>query len=230
LYFTPDDWSVMGTLHIEIPNLDPSPTFHVLRICLASASSAFFSSSCSDIKPQLSRISNNHNSNPHNQVFHPPHTVAMPRQSRPTRSAAPSRPTVAPRAPAPQQQRPATTMAAPPQQHAAPPAAAAAPSAGPGLFGQMASTAAGVAVGSSIGHAIGGFFGGGSSAPAEASPQAVQAQAAPQQSSYSGNNNCQGATQNFTQCMDEHNGNMQVCNWYLEQLKACQAAAAQYTQ
>jgi hypothetical protein len=120
-------------------------------------------------------------------------------------------------------------MAAP-QQHAAPPAPAAAPSQGPGLFGQMASTAAGVAVGSSIGHAIGGFFGGGSSAPAEASPQAVQSQAAPAQQSSWGNNNCAGATQNFTQCMDEHNGNMQVCNWYLEQLKACQAAASNYTQ
>jgi hypothetical protein len=30
--------------------------------------------------------------------------------------------------------------------------------------------------------------------------------------------------------MDEHNGNMQICNWYLEQLKACQAAASNYTQ
>ena len=30
----------------------------------------------------------------------------------------------------------------------------------PGLFGQMASTAAGVAVGSSIGHMVGGWFGG----------------------------------------------------------------------
>lgn len=82
----------------------------------------------------------------------------------------------------------------------------------------------GVAVGSSIGHAIGGFFGGGSSAPAE---QSVQA--APTQQSNEFNNNCAGATQNFTKCMDDHSGNMQICGWYLDQLKACQAAATQYT-
>jgi hypothetical protein len=82
----------------------------------------------------------------------------------------------------------------------------------------------GVAVGSSIGHAIGGFFGGGSSAP-EASPQApVQAQSTQQQQG----NNCQAATLSFTKCMDEHDGNMSICNWYLDQLKACQAAASQY--
>ncbi|KAF3353126.1 Sorbitol dehydrogenase [Verticillium dahliae VDG1] len=28
--------------------------------------------------------------------------------------------------------------------------------------------------------------------------------------------------------MDEQSGNMQICNWYLEQLKACQAAASNY--
>jgi hypothetical protein len=82
----------------------------------------------------------------------------------------------------------------------------------------------GVAVGSSVGHAIGGFFGGGSSEPA---PQQVQSQAPAQQDQY-GNNNCAGATQAFTKCMDDHQGNMQVCNWYLEQLKACQAAASPY--
>jgi hypothetical protein len=41
-------------------------------------------------------------------------------------------------------------------------------------------------------------------------------------------NNCAGATQQFTKCMDEQGGNMQICGWYLEQLKACQAAASQY--
>ena len=68
----------------------------------------------------------------------------MPRQGRSGGgSRAPSRPTVAPQRPAPQQQRPATTAAHPPantHQTAAPPAAQ--QSAGPGLFGQMASTAA----------------------------------------------------------------------------------------
>ncbi|KAJ4865151.1 hypothetical protein THAR02_10926 [Trichoderma harzianum] len=143
----------------------------------------------------------------------------MPRQRSVGR--APSRPTAS--APAPQQHRPATTMAAPPQQHA--PQAMMPPqqvSQGPGLFGQMASTAAGVAIGSSVGHAIGGLFSGGSSEPAAP----VQAQAAPQQNQQY--NNCAGAAQNFTKCLDENGGNMQICNWYLEQLKACQAAASQY--
>ncbi|KAK1758534.1 hypothetical protein QBC47DRAFT_374995 [Echria macrotheca] len=160
----------------------------------------------------------------------------MPRQ----RSGA--RPTPAPRRPAPaptqqQQTRPATTYAAPPAQ--APPSHAAAPPAttssqGPGLFGQMATTAAGVAVGSAIGHtlsnAVGGLFGGGSSAPAETSqsPVAAQAQDNGMTNNSSWGNNCAGATQSFTKCMDEQGGNMQICGWYLEQLKACQAAASQY--
>ncbi|KAF4772772.1 CHCH domain-containing protein [Colletotrichum scovillei] len=159
----------------------------------------------------------------------------MPRQRSAGRPSAPSRPTVSAAKPAPTQTRPATTMAAPPQQHAAPPAAApaapaaAAPSQGPGLFGQMASTAAGVAIGSSIGHAIGGMFGGGSSAPAEAAPQNNSPVASGESSTtQQWGNNCAGATQQFTKCMDEHGGNMQICNWYLEQLKACQAAASQY--
>ncbi|KAK7985064.1 CHCH domain protein [Apiospora saccharicola] len=138
-----------------------------------------------------------------------------------------SRPTVsrAPSAPSQQQTRPAATYApAQGQRTQAPPAGAPQASQGPGLFGQMASTAAGVAVGSSVGHAIGGFFGGGSSAPAEASPQA----ASNAQDQQQWGNNCGVATQNFTKCMDDHNGNMQICNWYLEQLKACQAAAAPY--
>ncbi|KAL7620966.1 hypothetical protein AAE478_008277 [Parahypoxylon ruwenzoriense] len=148
--------------------------------------------------------------------------------ARPARPA-PSRPTVPARAPAPQQSRPATTYA-PAQGAAHPPAPAAAvapqASQGPGLFGQMASTAAGVAVGSTIGHAIGGLFGGGSSAPAESAvPQQPDSTNYQQQQ---WGNNCQGATQSFTKCMDDNSGNMQICGWYLEQLKACQTAASQY--
>ncbi|KAG5996439.1 hypothetical protein E4U43_002851 [Claviceps pusilla] len=137
-------------------------------------------------------------------------------------SRAPVRPAAPAPAPSMTQQRPATTMAAPPQQQMAPPAPVA--SQGPGLFGQMASTAAGVAIGSSVGHAIGSLFSGGSSEPA---PQPVQAQASQPQQQQQGNN-CQGVTQQFTKCLDDNGGNMQVCNWYLEQLKACQAAASQY--
>ena len=106
-------------------------------------------------------------------------------------------------------------------------AAAAPVSQGPGLIGQMASTAAGVAIGSTVGNAVSGLlFGGGSSSSSEAA--AAPQQAAPPAQPYYGapsaaqqenwGANCQGATQQFTKCMDENNGNMQICNWYLEQL------------
>ncbi|TVY21610.1 Mitochondrial intermembrane space cysteine motif-containing protein [Lachnellula arida] len=156
----------------------------------------------------------------------------MARQGRSGGGRAPSRPTVAPKrpaAPAPQQTRPATTAAHPPAQQAPPPAAQQG-SAGPGLFGQMASTAAGVAVGSSIGHAIGGFFGGGSSQPAE--QQADNGAVASQNGQAAQNNwgakSCDVDAQQFTKCMNENQGDLQTCSWYLEQLKACQSAASQY--
>ncbi|MCJ1260012.1 hypothetical protein MMC24_007852 [Lignoscripta atroalba] len=163
----------------------------------------------------------------------------MPRQGRraaaaPSRSA-PSRPTVAPARPnvTPPQQptRPAGTLAHPPasSQQAQKPTQA---GQSPGLFGQMASTAAGVAVGSSIGHAIGGFFGGGAApAPAEAQQTdnavASQANDAGYQSNSYGRN-CEADAKSFASCMTETNGNLQSCTWYLEQLKACQSAASQY--
>lgn len=88
----------------------------------------------------------------------------------------------------------------------------------------------GVAIGSSVGHAIGGFFGGGGSSEA-ANPQAA-APAEQQQSNYYANQqqdpNCAMATKSFTNCMDEHSGNMSICGWYMDQLKACQTAASKY--
>lgn len=93
----------------------------------------------------------------------------------------------------------------------------------------MASTAAGVAVGSSIGHAIGGFFGGGSSQPAEQDSGAVASQGQQADSPNSwGPRSCEVDAKQFTKCLDENQGNMQICSWYLEQLKACQSAASQY--
>ncbi|KAK2808165.1 hypothetical protein FQN50_004906 [Emmonsiellopsis sp. PD_5] len=165
----------------------------------------------------------------------------MPRQrSTPARSAG-ARPSAAPARPAPQaqQHRPATTAAAPPA--AAPPAQAApAPaqqSSGPGLFGQMASTAAGVAVGSTIGHAIGGLFSGGSSsAPEQQAPPPAAAQ--PMDNNlYQSNASagwgaeapaCETDVRAFRKCMDDNQGNMSICGWYLDQLKACQQAAKPY--
>lgn len=85
-----------------------------------------------------------------------------------------------------------------------------------------------MAVGSSIGHAIGGMFGGGSSdaaAPVDNGAVSSQQQNWNQQSQQ---DNCAGAATSFTKCMDDNGGNMQICNWYLEQLKACQQAAKPY--
>lgn len=150
----------------------------------------------------------------------------MPRQSR---RPAPARPAPKPMA---QQQRPSTTAAAParsvPTPH--PPAAAsnppaAAPSQGPGLFGQMASTAAGVAVGSSIGHAVGSMFTGGSSAPTEPTQASAPADnIATQSSAASAYGNCAGVFNMFSQCMEANNNDGNACQWYWQQLKSCQEA------
>ncbi|KAF2856495.1 hypothetical protein T440DRAFT_503214 [Plenodomus tracheiphilus IPT5] len=158
---------------------------------------------------------------------------------------APRRPTVpaakpATTAPAPASARPHSTAAAPAHPPAGghpPPVATQAPaptSQGPGLFGQMASTAAGVAVGSSIGHAVGGWFSGGSSAPAEASPQNTDFAAQHQDPSAStsqmqqASGPCANDVNTFRKCMDENQGSLTICGWYLDQLKACQQAAGQY--
>ena len=110
-----------------------------------------------------------------------------------------------------------------------------------------------MAVGSSIGHAIGGFFGGGSSAPAESqSAQTVPAEQEYANSSPSTYQSgvCQTDVNNFRKCMDENQGSLTICGWYLDQLvsgahldnrwrifmltfvlvqqKACQQAASQY--
>jgi hypothetical protein len=78
----------------------------------------------------------------------------------------------------------------------------------------------GVAVGSSIGHAIGGFFGGGSSTPAAepAQDNSVAAQGDSAQNSNWGARSCDVDAKQFTKCMDDNQGNMQICSWYLEQL------------
>ncbi|KAF2674124.1 hypothetical protein BT63DRAFT_419436 [Microthyrium microscopicum] len=135
------------------------------------------------------------------------------------------RPTAAPArsAPAAQQKRPASTTTMPARTNPTqPPATQGQASQGPGLFGQMASTAAGVAVGSSIGHAIGGFFGGGSSVPAE------QPVTAAENSSYEQPRACGEQVTQFRSCMDQNQGDLNICGWYLEQLKACQKTASQY--
>jgi hypothetical protein len=88
----------------------------------------------------------------------------------------------------------------------------------------------GVAVGSSIGHAVGGWFGGGSSAPAEANPQSTEFQTQHQvnTSAQAQTGPCAENVTSFRRCMDENQGSLNICGWYLDQLKACQAAAGQY--
>jgi hypothetical protein len=66
-----------------------------------------------------------------------------------------------------------------------------------------------------LGNSLGGLFGG--SSAAEPPSAATQAQTA-QTNNSSWGNNCAGATEQFTKCMDEQGGNMQICGWYLEQL------------
>lgn len=138
------------------------------------------------------------------------------------------------------QSRSASTMAAPaassyrgpsPAAPATPAAAPVAQPQQPGLFAQMATTAAGVAVGSAVGHTLGAgltsVFSGSSDAPQQAQQQQVQAapaQAAQQQTA----GPCEVDARNFTRCLEDSNGNYQACDFYLQQLKACQAAASQY--
>lgn len=84
---------------------------------------------------------------------------------------------------------------------------------------QVLTFLSGVAVGSSIGHAIGGFFGGGSSQSVEQQENgAVAAQGQEDQNTNWGARSCEVDAKQFTKCLDENNGNMQICSWYLEQL------------
>jgi hypothetical protein len=80
------------------------------------------------------------------------------------------------------------------------------------MIAQMAATAGSVAVGSTIGHGLSSMLFGSS----------AETQAPPQHASVS----CDAQAKDFTKCLDS--ADMQSCNWYLEQLKACQAAAAPY--
>ncbi|KAK1083519.1 hypothetical protein LTR33_003219 [Friedmanniomyces endolithicus] len=155
----------------------------------------------------------------------------MPRQSRGP-SSQPRRPSVPPtRASAPMPQQPAQTRQASTVAHpgavgANQAGAPAKQSAGPVLFGTMAST--------SIGHALGGFFGGSSSQ--EAAPAADPNQPLAQSndgsyavnSAYAPSQGCADDVKNFRGCMDENRGDLTICGWYLDQLKACQGAAARY--
>ncbi|TID13562.1 hypothetical protein CANINC_004920 [Pichia inconspicua] len=141
------------------------------------------------------------------------------------------------------QSRSASTMAAPastyrgpnPTQSAAPVASApvAAAPQQPGMFAQMATTAAGVAVGSAVGHTLGAgitsiFSGSSNDAPAQQQQQQQVPVAQSQYTTQEQTSPCDTDARNFTRCIEESNGNYQSCDFYLQQLKACQAASKQY--
>ncbi|KAM9318236.1 coiled-coil-helix-coiled-coil-helix domain-containing protein 2 [Pholidichthys leucotaenia] len=154
----------------------------------------------------------------------------MPRGSRSRTSRMPP---PASRAPPPPMAR-----AAPPPTHApvpmqAPPSAVGTPAAAPrqpGMFAQMASTAAGVAVGSAVGHTIGhamtGGFSGGHSQPANPDityqepnqAQPMYQQGAPQQQQA-----CSYELQQFIECAQSQS-DFKLCEGFSEVLKQCRFA------
>ncbi|KAI9486091.1 MAG: hypothetical protein EXX96DRAFT_613928 [Benjaminiella poitrasii] len=156
----------------------------------------------------------------------------------PTRQQAPPpapKPVTAP--PPPSQQQAAAMTPTTPSNHLSQPqsvAAAPAPQQ-PGLFAQMATTAAGVAVGSAVGHTlangVSSIFSGGSSSSSSSEPVATEQQ--PQQQAFQpmtggGGNACEADARAFTQCLETNNNDMNACQWYLEALKSCQRMAANY--
>ncbi|OQR77113.1 coiled-coil-helix-coiled-coil-helix domain-containing protein 2-like [Tropilaelaps mercedesae] len=106
---------------------------------------------------------------------------------------------------------PAPVMASAPQQ--------------PGMFAQMATTAAGVAVGSAVGHTVGhaltGAFSGGSSndVAATAVPASAAAQPAPQQQQ-SISDACSFEMKQFVECAQNQH-DISLCQGFNEVLKAC---------
>ncbi|WVR05487.1 hypothetical protein IAU60_002503 [Kwoniella sp. DSM 27419] len=152
----------------------------------------------------------------------------MPRSSRSSARPA-ARPAASSSHPQQQQTRSASTAAYPqhapaqayPQQHAG---AAAGQQRQPGLLASAASTMGGAMAGSVVGHGISNMLFGGSR-PAEAAP--AQAQAAPMDQQQFGQS-CDIQAKDFTKCLEATNGDMQSCGYYLEALKACQAAARPY--
>ncbi|KAK3596545.1 hypothetical protein CHS0354_013229 [Potamilus streckersoni] len=127
----------------------------------------------------------------------------MPRRGR---SSSPVRPAPRPAASVPAHpppSQPAPVMMQQPKQ--------------PGMFAQMATTAAGVAVGSAVGHTIGaamtGGMGGGSR---EAAPAPVQQQAPAQQFA----SPCEYELKEFLQCA-QGQSDISLCYGFNEALKEC---------
>ncbi|KAI9487200.1 MAG: hypothetical protein EXX96DRAFT_552200 [Benjaminiella poitrasii] len=159
----------------------------------------------------------------------------MPR-SRQTRRAGPTQQTRSAHT-VPTRQAPPPQHQHTPVQHQAPPPPAVPQPRQPGLFSQMASTAAGVAVGSAVGHTmangVSSMFGGSSEPQSEPQQQSQQPYQEPYQQpmatqTQNGGASCEADAKAFTQCLEATNNDMSACKWYLDALKQCQQMASQY--
>lgn len=145
----------------------------------------------------------------------------MPRRG----SSGPSRP----RARSPVSNVPARAPPPPPSPMAqAPAASAVAQPRQPGMFAQMATTAAGVAVGSAVGHTIGAAMmggGGRSEEPAQVQQQPQQpmyaSQQQPQQLGEGGP--CQWQMKQFLDCA-QNQQDFTMCQGFNEALRECKAS------
>jgi len=97
----------------------------------------------------------------------------------------------------------------------------------PGLFGQMASTAAGVAIGSTVGHAVSGALFGGHSGESEQPAYQQDMAASPYQSYDQQQQNqlgpCQWELRQFVECA-QNQGDITLCQGFNEALRQCKLA------
>merc|ERR1739841_93292 len=91
----------------------------------------------------------------------------------------------------------------------------------PSFLGGIAQTAAGVAVGSTVGHGLSSMLFGGSSAPQQVEAPATNAASMEAPA-------CSIQAKDFTQCLNASGNDFNACSFYLDQLKACQAAAQEF--
>ncbi|KAK4686401.1 hypothetical protein P7C73_g3727, partial [Tremellales sp. Uapishka_1] len=97
------------------------------------------------------------------------------------------------------------------------------------MLAQAASTMGGAMAGSVIGHGISNMLFGGSNHAAQASEVPPPAEYANQQmQGQQMGASCDIQAKDFTKCLEATNGDMTSCGYYLEALKACQAAARPY--
>ncbi|ESO12684.1 hypothetical protein HELRODRAFT_187955 [Helobdella robusta] len=113
----------------------------------------------------------------------------------------------------------------PPAPVQAPPSAVGQPRQ-PGMFAQMATTAAGVAVGSAVGHTLGAAMTGGlggSRAPAEQPVEQQQQPAYNQQQTSGGDNPCAYQLRQFIECAQSQH-DITLCQGFNEALRECRVS------